>query len=40
MPLFEILDGKDTHDYVERVEPSPAGGHKMANAILSELLSE
>merc|ERR1711924_271455 len=29
MPLFNVLDGKDTRDYAMRVEPSPQGGHKM-----------
>lgn len=31
-PLFEILDGKTSQDYVERVEPSESGGLKMAEA--------
>lgn len=33
-PLFEVLDGKDTEDYVQRVEPSVQGGEKMARALL------
>jgi len=33
-PLFEVLDGSDTNDYVQRVEPSVEGGRKMALAIL------
>ena len=37
-PLFEVLDGKDTDDYEQRVEPSMQGGEKMAKAFL-ELLS-
>merc|ERR1712083_1182063 len=30
LPLYEVLDGKDTGDYVQRVEPSVIGGQKMA----------
>lgn len=36
-PLFEVLDGKDTNDYVQRVEPSVQGGRKMGQAILNAL---
>merc|ERR1712086_250566 len=36
-PLFEVLDGKNTTDYCQRVEPSPGGGSKMATAIMDEL---
>jgi len=36
-PLFQILDGKDTTDYVQRVEPSVTGGRKMAAALLGAL---
>lgn len=36
-PLFEVLDGKDTRDYVQRVEPSVEGGRKMAAAFLERL---
>lgn len=32
-PLFEVLDGKCTEDYVQRVEPSVQGGQKMAEAL-------
>ncbi|GMH59221.1 hypothetical protein TrLO_g15038 [Triparma laevis f. longispina] len=32
-PLFEVLDGKDTRDYVARVEPSERGGEKMARLL-------
>ena len=39
MPLFDVLDGKDTSDYVARVEPSSAGGRKMANALLDCVLA-
>lgn len=37
-PLFRVLDGKTRADYVQRVEPSVAGGQKMAKAFLDELL--
>merc|ERR1711879_942062 len=37
-PLFQVLDGKTTGDYCERVEPSPQGGLKMANAFLDVYL--
>lgn len=33
LPLFTVLDGKDTTDYCERVEPSVTGGRKMAKLI-------
>jgi len=33
-PLFRVLDGTNTNDYVARVEPSPMGGRKMAEFIL------
>ena len=35
--LCEALDGKDTQDYCERVEPSIIGGRKMARLILEKL---
>lgn len=38
-PLFGVLDGKDTNAYVQRVEPSPHGGHLMAAALMDEVLS-
>ena len=34
VPLFTVLDGKDSSDYCERVEPSSQGGAKMAQLIL------
>ena len=34
VPLFRVLDGKFSSDYVARVEPSPSGGRKMAEFIL------
>ena len=33
-PLFKVLDGKTSSDYRERVEPSPEGGRKIADALL------
>lgn len=33
-PMFDVLDGSDTRDYVQRVEPSAAGGEKMGAALL------
>jgi len=38
IPLFSVLDGKDSRMYVARVEPSVAGGEAMASAILDEVL--
>lgn len=35
--LYEALDGKNTADYVQRVEPSAAGGRKMAKLIVEAL---
>ena len=37
LPLFEALDGADPRDYVQRVEPSPRGGQKMAKLLLDTL---
>lgn len=34
VPLFRCLDGKSSEDYVARVEPSAAGGRKMAEFLL------
>jgi hypothetical protein len=31
--LYSVLDGKNTSDYIQRVEPSPSGGRKMAEYI-------
>mmetsp|Transcript_87262 Transcript_87262/g.150661 ORF Transcript_87262/g.150661 Transcript_87262/m.150661 type:complete len:346 (+) Transcript_87262:31-1068(+) len=39
LPLYEVLDGKDTADYVQRVEPSVTGGQKMAAAIAERIFS-
>lgn len=37
LPLFEALDGSDTRDYVQRVEPSPRGGRKIAKLLLDTI---
>lgn len=37
-PLFEVLDGKTSTDYVSRVEPSAQGSKKMAVALMKALL--
>lgn len=34
VPLFQVLDGKNSNDYVQRVEPSPKGGRKLAELLL------
>eukprot|EP00927_Polykrikos_kofoidii_P014695 TRINITY_DN16487_c0_g1_i2.p1 TRINITY_DN16487_c0_g1~~TRINITY_DN16487_c0_g1_i2.p1 ORF type:complete len:312 (-),score=58.25 TRINITY_DN16487_c0_g1_i2:99-1034(-) len=39
LPLFEALDGKDSSDYVSRVEPSETGGQKMAEAIVAAVVA-
>eukprot|EP00658_Telonema_sp_P-2_P071971 TRINITY_DN61165_c0_g1_i2.p1 TRINITY_DN61165_c0_g1~~TRINITY_DN61165_c0_g1_i2.p1 ORF type:complete len:353 (+),score=74.00 TRINITY_DN61165_c0_g1_i2:123-1181(+) len=36
--LYTVLDGKDPTDYLQRVEPSPTGGHKIAKALLDLVL--
>ncbi|GMH94373.1 hypothetical protein TrST_g2702 [Triparma strigata] len=36
-PLFTVLDGADTGDYKQRVEPSVQGGEKIARALLGRL---
>jgi hypothetical protein len=37
-PLFEVLDGKNTEDYLQRVEPSPSGGQKMGEALFAAVV--
>eukprot|EP00400_MALV-I_sp_L67-5_P000712 gene712-59_t len=37
VPLFEILDPLNKHDYVARVDPSPQGGRKMASKFLDAI---
>lgn len=39
-PLFEVLNGKTSADYLQRVEPSPQGGRKMASALLEAILGQ
>lgn len=34
VPLFNVLDGKNPHDYIARVEPSSQGGRKVAEYLL------
>jgi hypothetical protein len=34
VPLFNVLDGKNSRDYIARVEPSSHGGRKMAEYLL------
>ena len=34
IPLFQVLDGKTSDDYAERVEPSASGGQKIANYLM------
>ncbi|KAF1980954.1 hypothetical protein K402DRAFT_425808 [Aulographum hederae CBS 113979] len=36
-PLFEVMDGKEKGDYVQRVEPSVEGGRKMAERFADTL---
>eukprot|EP01006_Ploeotia_vitrea_P045797 TRINITY_DN66970_c9_g1_i3.p1 TRINITY_DN66970_c9_g1~~TRINITY_DN66970_c9_g1_i3.p1 ORF type:complete len:313 (-),score=6.21 TRINITY_DN66970_c9_g1_i3:290-1168(-) len=36
--FFDVLDGKNTEDYVDRVEPSDSGGFKMARLIWDNIL--
>lgn len=38
VPLFEALNGKTSSDYVQRVEPSPSGGQKLAALIMDHVL--
>ena len=40
VPLFEILDSKDSADYLQRVEPSPHGGRKMAAYFLDRITQQ
>eukprot|EP00929_Paragymnodinium_shiwhaense_P095700 TRINITY_DN56957_c0_g1_i2.p1 TRINITY_DN56957_c0_g1~~TRINITY_DN56957_c0_g1_i2.p1 ORF type:complete len:345 (+),score=69.53 TRINITY_DN56957_c0_g1_i2:85-1119(+) len=39
-PLFKVLNGKNSADYCQRVEPSPQGGEKMAAALLGAVLGQ
>ena len=38
IPLFEVLNGKISTDYVQRVEPSAKGGEKMGKFIIDYIL--
>ena len=38
-PLYKILDGRISSDYVARVEPSTRGGEKMGKALVEALKS-
>jgi hypothetical protein len=40
IPLFSILNGQDSKDYVERVEPSAIGGKKMGMFLVNEMMEE
>jgi hypothetical protein len=37
VPLFEALNGKDTADYSQRVEPSAKGGQKMGEFLVEKI---
>ena len=37
LPLFHYLNGQDTKDYIQRVEPSSQGGKKMAEAFIGAI---
>jgi len=37
-PMFEVLDGKTSEDYLERVEPSIQGGRKIAEGLMDLIL--
>ena len=37
-PLFKVLDGKDTNDYAQRVEPSVQGGSKIGKALAEKII--
>lgn len=39
VPLFEVLNGKDREDYMERVEPSAKGGKKIGQFLVEHILS-
>ena len=38
VPMFNILDGKTSSDYVQRVEPSTIGGEKLAKLFLTYII--
>lgn len=37
-PMFEVLDGSVSSDYVQRVEPSVTGGKKLAHAMIDRIM--
>jgi hypothetical protein len=37
VPFYDALDGADSSDYIQRVEPSSQGGEKLAKLILDRL---
>jgi len=37
-PMFTVLNGKDSDDYEQRVEPSVQGGMKLGEALVDEIL--
>lgn len=37
LPLYEIMDGKDSNDYDQRVEPSVQGGSKMGTFFVDNI---
>lgn len=37
VPLFSVLDGKNSEDYCQRVEPSAIGGRKVARLIVEAI---
>ena len=37
-PMYSILDGKNSNEYVQRVEPSNIGGKKLAEEIIKIIL--
>jgi hypothetical protein len=39
-PLFDVLDGKISSDYVQRVEPSAQGGEKIGRALVNFISNE
>lgn len=38
-PMYEVMDGKNPEDYVERVEPSPLGSRKIARELMRRIVA-
>ena len=38
-PMFTVLDGKNSKDYEQRVEPSVQGGKKLGEAFVEKILA-